>query len=489
MDAARVATAANRFGLGAKPGDIASAPADARNSLMAQLRPAALASSDFDGLPGSVEYLRSEYQYRQARRQKKKSSDGTDEDVAQKPRRRRMLRMSQNEDAGVSSQGMRRTLRQQQLAEVTARYRHAAQTDTPFVERLVRFWSNHFAVSVDKGAARLYAAPMEREAIRPNVLGKFSDLLMAVETHPAMLRYLDNNASVGDDSMVAQRFVRRDKGKKLGLNENLAREILELHTLGADSGYTQTDVTEFARAITGWGTPRPVELQRDSSTSAFAFHAAAHEPGTRNVLGKRYAEDGMAQGRAILSDLSRSPATAKHLSTKLARHFVSDAPPPALVERMARAYLAHDGDLSALYREMIESPEAWSAGARKLKTPDDFVVSAMRAGGMDLAAQPQALLQLLERLGQPVFTPRSPAGFPDTAADWGGADALWKRVQAAGALADRVPPERGTPLSLARASLGDAAVSGDFAKALQRAGSPKDGFALLFASPAFQWRT
>jgi len=396
----------------------------------------------------------------------------------------------------------RRELVRAGLAEITARYRWAATTDAAFVERLTRFWSNHFAVSLDKGQARLYAAPMEREAIRPHVLGNFFDLLLAVETHPAMLRYLDNVASVGEDSMFATRASRRmamqgnDAPKrKLGLNENLAREILELHTLGVDGGYQQADVSEFARAITGWGTPLPRDFLRGdardgaNARTGFVFRAAAHEPGARSVLGKRYADAGQAQGEAILRDLARHPATARHLSLKLARHFVSDDPPPALLARMTRAYLDGNGDLAHLYKALIESPEAWSPAARKFKTPDDFVVSAMRAGAIDFDRDPRVLMQLLDRLGQPVFTPRSPAGFPDTAADWMAGDGLWKRIQAAEALADRVAVAQQNPTAAAQASLGTESVSGDFAAALRRAGSPRDGLALLFASPAFQWRT
>lgn len=487
MSAVQAATAANRFGLGATPGEIA-ASADAQDRLLAQLRPQPQPAV-FANLPDSIEYLRREYSYRQARRQRRQSQPAQAQAVADvDKRRRRMLQLPQDADATATATSMQRALRQQQLIEIAARYDLAARTDTPFAERLMRFWSNHFAVSIDKGAARLYAAPMDREAIRPHAFGRFADLLLAVETHPAMLRYLDNDTSIGQNSALAGRVARRNAGKRPGLNENLAREILELHTLGADSGYTQADVGEVARAITGWGVLRPPELGDGAPDSAFVFREGAHEPGARSVLGKRYPQEGLEQGRAILADLALHPATARHLGFKLARHFVSDTPPTSLVERIARAYLDSQGELTAMYRVLVQSPEAWVTGARKFKTPDDYIVSAMRAGGIDLAARPQQLLQLLERLGQPVFTPRSPAGFPDTTADWGGADALWKRVQAAEALAGRVSPERGTPLSLARAALGEAQVAGDFANALLRAGSAKDGYALLFGSPAFQWR-
>lgn len=468
MTTREAASAVNRFGLGAMPGDLQRAR-DPRGWLLAQLdAPPDL--QPFAALPGSLSLLRQEADFRQSRKAMREAADG-------KPQ-----------------SGERRALYQVAVADIDARYRVAASTTQPFVERLVRFWSNHFAVSVDKGPARLYAAPMEREAIRPHVLGNFSDLLLAVETHPAMLRYLDNVASVGSASPLVQRQQQRaarmgDGAKpprKAGLNENLAREILELHTLGVQGGYAQDDVTQFARALTGWGVPTPREL--DGARSAFAFHAMAHEPGARRVLGRQYAQEGQAQGRAVLYDLALHPATALHISRKLARHVVSDSPPEALVQRMAKAFVASGGELRVLYAALVDDTQSWSADAGKFKTPDDFVVSAMRAGGFGPDARMAALPNLLRGLGEPVFTPRSPAGFPDTQADWAAGDALRKRLQVAGGFAAQVASDR-TPLDLARAVLGGDAVSGPFAEALARAGSPRDGFALLFASPAFQWRT
>lgn len=469
------ATAAvNRFGLGARPGELTQAR-DPRGWLQAQLRsPPALAP--FAALPDSLAILRRQYAFREQRLQAKDAPSGSPPP-----------RTPETAGEGARPTALQRDIRRDAGDDLALRYRVAATTDAPFVERLVRFWSNHFAVSIDKNSARLLAAPMEREAIRPHALGNFRDLLRAVETHPAMLLYLDNTASVGDGSMLVRRLQRREGGRKLGLNENLAREILELHTLGVDGGYTQQDVIELARAITGWGTPLPREFRQGGGASAFVFRAGAHEPGARTVLGRRYPEAGMAQGEAILRDLALHPSTARHLAFKLARHFVADAPPPTLVERMAAAYLRSDGELTALYRAMIDDDAAWSPEARKFKTPEDFVVSTMRAGGVPLDRQPRILLRLLQSLGQPTFTPRSPAGFPDTAADWASGDALRKRLQAAAALADQVPAAR-RPFDLAVDVLGADAVRGPFADALRRAGSAQEGFALLFSSPAFQWR-
>lgn len=478
MGLEQATAAVNRFGLGAMPGELAQAH-DARGWLHAQLRRGP-ALAPFANLPDSATVLRRQDEYRRERKQARPPKQrnateaapvATDADTRVPERERTPLQQAIRRDA---------------FADLALRYRVAADTDAPFVERLVHFWSNHFAISIDKNQARLLAAPMEREAIRPHVTGRFADLLQAVETHPGMLLYLDNAASIGDDSMLAQRAARRDGKRKLGLNENLAREILELHTLGVNGGYAQQDVIELAKAITGWGTPLPRDAGRGGD-SGFVFRPIAHEPGTRSVLGRRYAEDGEAQGRAILRDLALHPSTAKHLSFKLARHFVADAPPPALVERMAAAYLRSGGELTALYAAMIDDDAAWSADARKFKTPEDFVISAMRAGGIALDRDPRVLLRLLGALGQPGFTPRSPAGFPDTAADWASGDALRKRLQAATALSTQVASAQ-RPLDLARDVLGDAAAQGPLGEALRRAGSPQEGFALLFSSPAFQWR-
>jgi uncharacterized protein (DUF1800 family) len=507
MSDAKAIAAVNRFGLGARPGDLQKVR-DARGWLEAQIASSADGARTFAGLPGSLDYLKRESEFKFERREFKQGTN---------LQRRALLGGGASAPANDSaSDGDKkekpaalkayiREFRDDLLAEASARFRLAATTDTPFMERLVRFWSNHFAVSLDKGPARMYAAPMEREAIRPHVNGRFADMLLAVETHPAMLRYLDNVQSIGPDSrageLITQRLARKGsegKGKAGGLNENLGREIMELHTLGVNGGYAQADVTELARALTGWSTPRPRDFQGGKRVrpsffegsepdSAFVFRAAAHEPGSRKVMGKTYAEGGFEQGRAILLDLARHPATAKHLSTQLARHFVSDDPPPSLGARMAKSYLDHDTDLAAVYRTLIASPESWSAGARKFKTPQDFVISSLRAGSIDAGDSPKPLLGLLNTLGEPMFTPRSPAGFPDVGANWIDADALWKRVQAAEALSQRVALATMQPMELAAGVLGPG-LDRETATAIKRAESMQQAVAILFACPAFQWR-
>ena len=469
--AANAASAANRFGLGARGDEIARIGGDPRGWLLAQV-----AGNDrddpFAGLPDSGAYLDQYHDYLRQRRE-----------------------MPGQQRAGKQGDAMqangRREFRRAQQREFVLRQRVAATTARPFAERLMRFWSNHFAISVDKFVASLFAAPMEREAIRPHLGGRFGDMLLAVERHPGMLFYLDNAQSIGAESRLgaqsARRAQRNPEARKRGLNENLAREILELHTLGVDGGYAQGDVGELARAITGWGVARPADRARRGG-DAFVFRAVAHEPGARRVLGKAYAEAGEAQGEAILRDLAVHPATARHLSLKLARHFVADQPPPALVDRMAKAYLASGGDLATLYRAMVDDDAAWSPTAGKFKSPEDFIVSALRACRLRDDADLALSVRLQAQLGQPVFQPRSPAGFGDDAADWGGPDALFKRVQAAQALAQRLPASaEATPQAIGNAALGSM-LDGETAMALRRAESVQQGVALLLASPVFQWR-
>ena len=490
-----VTAAVNRFGLGAKPGELAGVRTP-RDWLLAQVARGPDGGDVFAGLPSSLDYLREEAQLQQTRREIKQGDRG----------RRAFLfapMQAGTGDGNANAASLKRALqpyrekaRVELLAEAAARYRVATITDTPFVERLVHFWSNHFAVSIDKRPARLFAAPMEREAIRPHVTGRFVDMLLAVETHPAMLLYLDNMRSVGPNSPLGRRIAMRlarkdgmDEGKAGGLNENLGREAMELHTVGVNAGYTQADVTEFSRALTGWSIPFPRDFANGKHPqSAFVFRARAHEPGSRRVMGRTFPAGGFEQGKAILESLARQPATAKHLSLQLAQHFVSDDPPPSLVDRMAKSYLDHDTDLVAVYRTLIASPEAWGAEARKFRTPQDFVIASLRAAQMDVGDRPRPVLALLMNLGEPLFDPRSPAGFSDNSANWIDPDALWKRVQAAEALSAHVAQMNAQPLDLAQDILGPL-LDEDTAQAIRRAESTRQAHATLFACPVFQWRT
>jgi uncharacterized protein (DUF1800 family) len=351
---------------------------------------------------------------------------------------------------------------------------------------MVHFWANHFAVSADKLTMIGLAGLLEFEAIRPHVLGKFRDMLVAVEQHPAMLLYLDQAQSIGPDSRAGQRAARF--GRQRGLNENLAREILELHTLGVRSGYSQADVTEFARAMTGWtvdGLARGIRawgLGGTGEAGAFMFSERLHEPGSRTVLGRTYAQSGEAQAKAVLADLAAHPATARHIATKLARHFAADDPPQPLVDRLTRTYLASGGDLPSLYRVLIDAPEVWNPAVPKFRTPWDWSVAALRAVGTSQIKGPAAA-GLLRQLGQDVWKPGSPAGYDDIAASWAGPDALIRRVEDAERIAGRAAAAVDAR-QLAPKLLPDL-LSPATGLALARADSPGQGLALLLSSPEF----
>ncbi|MES3152151.1 DUF1800 domain-containing protein [Sphingomonas faeni] len=368
---------------------------------------------------------------------------------------------------------------------VTARTIAALTTDTPFVERLVHFWANHFAVSTEKLEVTGLAGPMEFEAIRPHVLGSFADMLNAVERHPAMLLYLDQAVSIGPGSVVGLRSARRGK-RRGGLNENLAREIMELHTLGVRSGYTQADVTEFARAMTGWtvagigrGLGARVQDEASAAPGAFLFLADVHEPGDRVILRKTYPAAGEAQAQAVLADLAVHPATAAHIATKLARHFAGDTPPPAMVARLQAAFLKSGGDLPTVYRALIASPEAWVAAPVKFKSPWEWYVSTLRALGT-ATVQRGAVVGLMNQLGQPVWKPGQPVGYDDIAAAWAGPDAILRRVEAAERFASRAGPVDARALA---PTLFPAALSPATAQGLARAESPAQALALLLVAP------
>ncbi|GAA4008431.1 DUF1800 domain-containing protein [Sphingomonas humi] len=378
----------------------------------------------------------------------------------------------------------RREQRDLYLRAVAARTSAALTTPTPFLERMAHFWANHFAVAATKVTTIGYAGLLELDAIRPNLTGSFADLLLAVERHPAMLLYLDQAQSVGPNSIVGQRAGAR--GRDIGLNENLAREILELHTLGVRTGYSQVDVTEFARALTGWtvaGIGRgPMQRFLSGPRGDFGFADVLHEPGARTILGKRYGEDGEAQARAVLLDLATHPATARHIATKLARHFIADDPPATAVAGVEKAFLDSRGDLPTVYRALIAAPEAWQTDRPKFRNPWEWTIASLRA--LDMPAPPaQRTAGLLQELGMPVWRPTSPAGFDDIAASWAGPDALVRRVEAAGRFATAAG-QGVDARALAPKMLG-AALSTVTATAISRAESPATGLALLLVSPEF----
>jgi uncharacterized protein (DUF1800 family) len=362
-------------------------------------------------------------------------------------------------------------------AEAAARLARACAAPIGYVERLVAFWSNHFCVSVAKSnIGRACAGAFEREAIRPFVTGRFADMLRAVEQHPAMLNFLDNAQSVGPNSKAGQ-------NRKRGLNENLAREILELHTMGVGSGYGQADVTQLAQVLTGWTiVGREGKL---GEPGAFAFNANAHEPGLATLLGRVYGEDGLAQGEAVLADIARQGATAAHIAKKFARHFVADDPDPALVARLAKVFRDTEGDLGALAQALIKDEAAWSAPATKIRNPWEVVVAAQRAFNRPVA-DPGPALNAMNLLGMPLWQPSGPNGFSDATADWASPEGMKMRLELAAQFA-RQTKDAPTPAALVDDILGPN-VSTQTRDAVLRAESREQAFALLLMSPEFQRR-
>ena len=291
-------------------------------------------------------------------------------------------------------------------------------------EVMTDFWYNHFNVFLYKDVDNYLVTSYERDAIRANALGKFRDLLFATARHPAMVYYLDNNQSVGPDSPNAeqQRKNRKD-GSGPGLNENYAREVMELHTLGVDGGYTQEDVTELARILTGWGVASP------EKGYAFEFHPRAHQPGTKHLLGKIFYENGEQEGVDALNMLAGNPATAHFICKKIATRFVSDDPPEELIEKMARTFLSTDGDIREVLRTLFTSEEFWKPSTvhAKTKTPLEFVVSAVRSTGTDVQ-NVQPLTQQLQRMGMPLYQMQPPTGYKMIASAWMNSDALIDRL-------------------------------------------------------------
>ena len=445
------AIALNRFGLGAKPDE--PAPSDPQRWLLAQLDAYEPLPAPWKPQPRTTALLDTWLTQQRAVRQ-----------------------AAEGERSGIREAYLRQG-RDAYVAAVGARTNSALQSVTPFVERLVHFWSNHFAVSTDKLLVVGLAGCFEADAIRPHVLGRFEDLLLAVVRHPTMLLYLDQAQSIGPRSLAGARAGGPQRPR--GLNENLAREILELHTLGVRSGYTQADVTEFARALTGWTLPGD---DATAGSATFRFVSALHEPGDRVVLGRTYASSGEQQARSILQDLVTAPPTALHIARKLARHFVADDPPAALVQRMADTFTRTGGDLPSLYRELVAAPEAWVPVSQKFKSPWDWAISGQRALGRQEVPPAQAI-NLMNQLGQPVWRPGSPAGYDDTAATWAAPDALLRRVE----MAQRIATQAGDAVdarSLAPRVL-PGAVSEATTGAIARAESSSTALALLLVSPEF----
>jgi uncharacterized protein (DUF1800 family) len=326
----------------------------------------------------------------------------------------------------------------QQAAQ--ARLARAIESPAQLQEVLVDFWFNHFNVFIGKGPVSVLAGAYEREAVRPHVLGRFRDLLGATAKHPAMLLYLDNAQSVkpGYRAPGPQAMANPNAARLSGLNENYARELMELHTLGVDGGYTQQDVTELARMLTGWTIDsRSARLGR--SGPLFVFDPSRHDNGVKHWMGHIIEPAGQAEGERALDVLAAHPATARHLAYKLAQAFVADQPPAALVNRLAERFLNTHGDLKAVMRELMGSDEFWQPQRYgvKFKTPYHYLISSLRALGLGTPADVGPLLQVLAQAGMPLYGAQTPDGYKNVASAWRSPETFAQRVQFASNLAER----------------------------------------------------
>jgi uncharacterized protein (DUF1800 family) len=494
---ANAAFALHRFGFGPRAGSIAAIAADPRGALLAELsRPAAGRLTDGDLLTGA-EAARAAFDFRQerkatrlveqAKREAAKAAaaspgaarpDGAPKEGAPKPDGAAKSANPPDGNKTMADTAAPKPNPQpavpQQIfrEEAKARIDAALNAEIGFCERLTWFWSNHFCVSADKGGVRPLVGAYEREAIRPHILGRFGDMLLAVETHPAMLLYLDNARSIGPDSEAG-----RNRGK--GLNENLAREILELHTLGVRTVYTQDDVTRFAKVITGWSIVPP----KDANGGEFRFDPRMHEPGPQTVIGKVYGDETFEQGRAVLATLARHPVTARHIATKLVRHFVSDQPLPTLADKLTKRFIETEGNLREVTKTLVMAPESWDPANRKLKRPGEWIVASLRATGVT-PPDINPVMQAQNLLGEPLWRPSAPVGFSDDDAAW--LDGVAQRLDIANQMARRVAGMV-DPDAAVEASLGPLA-SEDTKTAIRRAESRPQALTMLFMAPEFQRR-
>src|SRR5579863_3097018 len=452
------ALALHRFGMGPLRNSIAAIASDPRGALLEEVdRPGA--GQVTSALLSSAASARAVFQFQAERRAQQKLASRAKK-LAEAGNT--IPRTAPN-DAADKQMPRQPPLPQQLIQnEAKARFDAATGADIGFAERLVWFWSNHFCISADKIIAM--AGPYEREAIRPHVLRRFVDMLQAVESHPAMLFYLDNVQSMGPNSIIG---IDRNKG----LNENLARETLELHTLGVRSGYTQADVTNFAKVLTGWTWIQPGEPEHGGE---FIFNKLLHEPGPQTVLGKTYRQAGVDQGRAVLADLARHPATAQHIAQQLAAHFVADEPPPSLVDKLTKTFNDSDGHLKEVASTLINAEESWSPQRQKLKSPAMWVAAVLRLTGTQATVPIGLVMNAQATLGEPPWRPPAPNGFSDSAAAW--IDGVPRRLDIANAFAGRVPAVN--PLALLEASLGPLA-SPETRDTVARAETRRQALALL----------
>jgi uncharacterized protein (DUF1800 family) len=459
MSARDAVTALRRFGLGARPGEPRRIVSDPRGFVMAQLDVGR--APEIGGLPTSAQQWQEIMRHRQAGREEK--SAGQDGGM-----KGGMGNAMESPVQHVKPYELSRT-------EMAARFERATTTDSPMLERLVGFWSNHFSVSVKSALLHGIVGSFEREAIRPRVLGSFRDMLHGVVRHSAMLLYLDNHRSVGPNSRVGRR-----RGR--GLNENLAREVLELHTVGVNGGYSQDDVINFARALTGW----TVANRGDGTDGKFVFRPEWHEPGAVAIMGRTYPEGGVEQAEAVLDDLATHPATARHVARKLAVHFVGEKAPLSLVERLEGAFRHGDGDLDAVTRMLVSSDDAWRAEPRKVLPPYDFVVAVFRA--LQQTPRLPIFSNAMRTFGHVVWRAPSPAGWPDEDEAWASPHAVVERLDWVKQVAASAPSSIADDIrDYADGLFGDT-LSDYTRQAIARSETREQALALLFMSPEFQRR-
>lgn len=478
--------ALHRFGMGPRPGSITAIGTDPRGALIAELdRPLALSAAS--SLPSSAKAYRTvadanarrNARAKQAQQQAKKQQMAAagDQGQAQAQPEGQAQGYAQEKDAAEmaakqAADAIPDPGRPIYLQEAKLRTEAALAADIGFAERLVWFWSNHFCVSANR--IQSMSGAYEREAVRAHALGRFVDLLLAVEGHPAMLFYLDNLESMGANSTAG---INRNRG----LNENIAREIMELHTLGVRTGYTQDDVISFANVMTGWTLLPPGDNPEHGGE--FTFNPRLHEPGGQTVLGKRYEQADAEQGRAVLRDLAAHPATATHVATKLARHFVADEPPPPLVEQMAKSFRDTEGDLKQVAITMVSSDEAWRGPPSKLKRPAEWVVGMVRATGIT-QVDPVRYTGGQELLGEPLWRPSMPKGYPDDEVSW--IDGVGRRLDVASNFAERISGMADPQVIIEDVFASQ--IAPEVKQAVGRAESRQQALALLFMSADFQRR-
>ncbi|MGZ5894763.1 MAG: DUF1800 domain-containing protein [Xanthobacteraceae bacterium] len=468
-DPKAAALALHRFGLGPRDGTITRIAGDPRGALLAELqKPNAGRVPATDVMNGAATLI-TLLEYRDAARQNAPPAEM--KNAMAMPRT--MMMSSDGVAAGdvKPSKPGPKTPRTLYLKEAKVRLDAALGAEIGFVERLVWFWSNHFCVAGDKIGA--LAGPYEREAIRPFVLGKFSDMLNAAESHPAMLFYLDNAFSTGPNSLNGL------TDGSSAINENLAREIMELHTVGVRSGYTPDDVTNFAKVISGWSFAPATDKKRRGQS---AFLEEQHEPGAQTIWGKTYPDNGVAQGRAVLADLARKPQTATHIATKFARYFVADEPPQSLVDKLTKTFIDTDGNLRELAKTLVMAPESWTEERTKIKLPEEWIVSGLRTTGT--TPEVAGVVHATNVLGQPLWVPAAPNGFSDLSITW--VEGLTQRLDIAAEYAERTA-DKLNPVKLIDTALGPLA-SNETWQTIGFAGSRQQALTMLLLAPEFQRR-